>query len=91
MAIAYLPIDIDIRLPNEEKLLAYCEKHKLPKIKDSNDTVEYWDLVPVIGRLTNEQWLDLPYARNVLFNRYVPNQGECRWANDIDKEFPEIP
>lgn len=91
MAIAYLPIDIDIRLPDEKKLLAYCEKHKLPKIKDSNDTVEYWDLVPVIGRLTNEQWLDLPYARNVLFNRYVPNQGECCWANDIDKEFPEIP
>lgn len=91
MAIAFLPIDIDVQLPNEEKLLAYCDKYKLPKIKDSVDTVEYWDIVPVIGRLSNEQWIDPEQLREVLYNRYVPNLGECQWANNIDKEFPEIP
>lgn len=91
MAIAFLPIDIDVRLPDEEKLLAYCEKHKLPKISDSNDTVAYWDLVPVIARMSNDKWYDLEYGRNVLYNRYNPNLGEAVWANNIDVEFPEIP
>jgi hypothetical protein len=91
MAIAYLPIDIDVRLPDEGKLLAYCEKYKLPKIKDSNDTVAYWDLVPVIARMPNDKWYDIEYGRNVLYNRYNPNLGEAVWANNIDVEFPEIP
>jgi len=91
MAIAFLPIDIDVRLPDEKKLLEYCEQHKLPKIKDSVDAVSYWDLVPVIGRLSSSQWLDTEYARNVLYNRYNPGLGECQYANDIDKVFPEIP
>ena len=81
MAIAYLPIEIDVRLPNEKKLLEYCDKYKLPKITDSTDTVEYWDLVPVIGRLPSEHWLDMSLARDALYNRYVPNLGECQWAN----------
>jgi hypothetical protein len=91
MAIAFLPIDIDVRLPDEEKLFTYCERYKLPKIKDSKDTVEYWDLVPVIGRLSSEQWQQIEFVRNVLYNRYNPRLGECQWANNIDKEFPEIP
>ena len=49
MAIAFLPIDIDIRLPDEKKLLEYCDEFKLPKIKDNVDAVVHWDLVPVIG------------------------------------------
>lgn len=91
MTIAFLPIDIDVRLPDEDKLLAYCDQYKIPKIKDSVDSVEYWDIVPVIARIGNEQWYDTKQLREALYNRYVPNLGKCQWANDIDKVFPEIP
>lgn len=91
MAIAYLPIDIDVKLPNEEILLKYCEEFKLNKINDNTDSVEFWDVAPVIGRLKSEQWYDTEYVRNVLYNRYNPNMGPCIWANDIDKIMPEIP
>lgn len=91
MAIAFLPIDIDVRLPDETKLLEYCEKYKIPPIEGKVDTASYWDIVPVIGRLPGEKWYDIRELKATLHERYNPGLGECHWANDIDKVFPEIP
>jgi len=93
MTIAYVPIDIDVQLPDEQSLIDFCQQTKIPDITDSNvNQIKFWDKVPVIGRLEkNEDWYDLDKMRHALFNRYTPGLGECRYANNIDKIFPEIP
>lgn len=93
MTIAYLPIDIDIQLPDEDRLIEFCQQTKIPDITDSNvNQIKFWDKVPVIGRLEkDEDWYDLDKMRHALFNRYTPGLGQCRYANNIDKVFPEIP
>ena len=93
MTIAYLPIDINVQLPDEQKLIDFCQETKIPDITDSNvNQIKFWDKVPVIGRLDkDEDWYDIDKMRHALFNRYTPSLGECRYANDIDKVFPEIP
>lgn len=93
MTIAYLPIDIDVQLPNEQKLIDFCNETKIPDITDSDvNQIKFWDKVPVVGRIDNDQdWYDLDKMRHALFNRYTPGLGNCRYANGIDQLFPEIP
>lgn len=93
MTIAYVPIDIDVQLPDEQSLIDFCQQTKIPDITDSNvNQIKFWDKVPVIGRLEkNKDWYDMDKMRHALFNRYTPGLGECKYANDIDKTFPEIP
>jgi len=91
MTIAFLPIDIDVRLPDEEKLLKYCEEFKIPNLEVEEDKAEFWDIVPVISRMTDDEWRNTKTAKFAMNHRYVPNSGMCRYANNIDKIFPEIP
>lgn len=92
MAIAFLPIDIEIALPDEQKLIDFCRATKIQDITDTDvNNIEHWDKVPVMGRLSTEQWYNIDDLRHALFNRYTPGLGQCRYANNIDKLFPEIP
>jgi hypothetical protein len=93
MTIAFVPIDIDVQLPDEQQLIKFCQETKIEDIKDTNvNTIKFWDKVPVIGRLESDKdWYDIDKMRTALFNRYTPNLGACRYANNIDKVFPEIP
>ena len=83
MAIAFVPIDIDIRLPNEKVLLDYIEQYKV--------VGSTWDIGPVLSRMRDDEWRDMNKALGSLYNRYNPNNDVYRYANDIDKLMPEIP
>jgi hypothetical protein len=92
MAIAFLPIDIEVALPNESALVDFCQSTKIPDITDTEvNNIEHWDKVPVMGRLDTKQWYNVSEMRHALFNRYTPGLGSCQYANGIDKLFPEIP
>jgi hypothetical protein len=88
MAIAYLPIDIDVRLPDEKVLLDYCYEHRVTKNPSPTST---WHIGPVMARMNSSDWYDEAKLYNALLNRYNPNLGECQYANNIDKLMPEIP
>ena len=88
MAIAFVPIDIDVKLPDEKVLLDYCYEHRI--IKDPGPT-NTWHIGPVMARMSSKEWYDPEVSLNALYNRYNPNMGECQYANDIDKLMPEIP
>lgn len=92
MTIAFLPIDIDVRLPDEQKLIEFCDRTKIPDITDTTvNTIKFWDKIPVAGRLKSEQWYNVDDMRYTLFNRYTPELAPVEYANNIDKLFPEIP
>lgn len=98
MGIAFMPIEIDVQLPDEQKLIDYANhysirnKYKKSSDKEVFELEKFWDQVPVIGRLDSNEWYDQRVLSNAIFNRYNPGVGgPCRYANDIDKQFPEIP
>lgn len=91
MTIAYLPINIDVRLPDKQVLIDYCTKYAIPKPDVQKDKAEYWNIVPVRSRISNEDWNDAPKLKSAMHHRYVPNMGPSKYNNDIDKIIPEIP
>lgn len=92
MAIAYLPIDIDVQLPDEQNLLDFCYETRITKEKTGSDGMEHWWPVPVRGRLRGNEWYDRDkFYQQGICNRLVRGAGPSYWANDIDKLFPEIP
>lgn len=91
MAIAYLPIDIDVQLPNEQNLLDFCYETRITKEKTGSDGMQHWWPVPVRGRLRGDEWYDREKFYQGICNRLVKDAGPSYWANDIDKKFPEIP
>jgi hypothetical protein len=87
MGIAFLPIDINVQLPDEQKLHAYCEQHKIVTTKDDSHSW-WWNVIPVLVRGP----IDTPeQLEDILANRYNAGVGTPRYVNNIDKEFPEIP
>jgi hypothetical protein len=87
MIIAYLPIKIDIRLPNPEVLLEHINTYRLTT---KNDVT--WAVAPVIGRLPPEDWKIPNTHISTIYNRYNENfEHEPQYANNIDKIIPEIP
>lgn len=94
MAIAYLPIEIDVKLPDEERLIEFAHRYKIPSNQEDRDDVKtgnHWYKVPVCGRCESEDWYDIDKFKTVLYNRFVPNVYPVKYANEIDKKFPEIP
>lgn len=91
MAIAYLPIDIDVRLPDEQKLLDFCYETRIVNARDDTDALEHWWPIPVRGVLKGRDWYDREKFYNSICNRLVKGAGTSYWANDIDRIFPEIP
>ena len=91
MTIAYLPIDIDVKLPDEDKVIEFCHAHKIPRLDVKEDTAAYWDIIPVISRISDTDWHDSKMAKFTMNNRYVPDLGKSCYHYNIDKLFPEIP
>jgi hypothetical protein len=83
MAIAFAPIDIDVKLPDEKILLEYIEKYKV--------VGSTWDIGPVLSRMQDNEWRDMPTALSALYNRYNTGNDTYRYANGIDELMPEIP
>jgi len=86
MGIAFLPIDIDVQLPNETRLLEFCNQHKM-----SDAYGKYWSTNPVLTRAPADYIYNKDSSTDLVINRYNAGLGTPRYVNNIDKEFPEIP
>jgi hypothetical protein len=91
MTIAFLPIEIDVQLPDEKKLIDFCHAHTIPKLIPESKNPKFWDIIPVRSRSTEKEWFDTTALKTLMNNRYIPNSEESRYMFDIDKVFPEIP
>lgn len=91
MTIAYLPIDIDVQLPNEQQIIDFCYEHKIPELTQTKDNIKHWYKIPVCGRCESADWYDIEKFKHTLYNRFVPNLYPVKYANEIDRVFPEIP
>lgn len=90
MGIAFLPIGIDVQLPDEQKLIDFCNEHKIvPSKTDSHSW--WWNVTPVCLRGTPGTVYDMHNTAELMANRYNAGVGTPHYVNDIDKVFPEIP
>lgn len=86
MTIAFLPIDIEVTLPDEGKVHDYINKYQ---IKTKHST---WKVAPLIGRIKPEDWykdkkvyIDATYKRMDLTVQEPP-----QYANNVDQLIPEL-
>lgn len=89
--LAYLPIDIDARIPDEKKLLEFCDQFHVP-----HSPTAWHQETPVIFRGPHEDlYSTLPNTgmRGPLMEARYFSAGyaPATYVNDIDKVFPEIP
>lgn len=91
MTIAYLPIDIDVQLPDEQRLLDFCYETKINTDRADADGMKHWWTVPVRGRIRGKEWYDREKVYHGISTRLIKDAGPSYWANDIDKVLPEIP
>lgn len=87
--IAYLPLDLDYRLPNEDEVIKYCYENHIPTDVTS-DSGPCWLITPVCGRFDPKDWFDKEKSNNHWFHRYVEYGLPVQYVNNIDKKFPEI-
>lgn len=92
MTIACMPIDIDISLPDEQRILDYVNTYRIPGMLDYDTCrFEEWAVAPIMGPIPSKDWKDVSKVRNLMFNRQNPNYGGAiEYANDFDKLFPEV-
>ena len=91
MGLAFLPIEIDVQLPDEQKLLEFCEQYKIV-ISEQDSHSWWWDVIPVLMRASEDVVYNNPQGlQDLIANRYNAGQGTPRYLNSIDKVFPEIP
>ena len=89
MTIAFLPIEIDVQLPNETKLLEFCREFGVPN-NSKDGYSNWWNVVPVYTRGPTEVWYDFVKSKEMIKYRNSPGKGPGHWANEINKVFPEI-
>ena len=90
MGIAFLPIDIVVQLPDEQKLLDYLNNFKMIKNNREGHS-HWWDVIPVLMRGEKGLEYNMANSTELIANRYNANMGTPNYINDIDKVFPEIP
>lgn len=87
--IAFLPLDLDYQLPDEDAIIHYCKNNHIPQ----EDTVSYapaWEITPICGRFDPQEWWDPAVNKIRWTERYVPDLGPLQYVNNIDKKFPEL-
>jgi hypothetical protein len=86
MAIAFLPIEIDVQLPDPQIIFDYLEKYQI-KTKHTS-----WRMAPILGRAPSTDWYDSNAYPKIIYNRYNSSITDIpQYANGIDKLMPEIP
>jgi len=92
MTIACLPIEIDVSLPDEQKVLDYVQEYQFPSMLHlTSPRFDPWIVSPILGRMPSKDWNDAYKIRDLIYNRQNPNYGgKLEWANGFDKLFPEI-
>ena len=86
--IAFLPLDLDYRLPDENEILAHCNEHFI-QTHDTTETGPAWEITPICGRFNPNDWYQ-PIGQQRWFERYLPSNEPLQWAHDADNKFPEI-
>jgi hypothetical protein len=87
--IAFLPLDLDYKLPNEEEVIKYCYANHLP-LDVSDENGPCWLITPVCGRFDPAEWFNKEKSNANWFERYVEKGLPVQYVNNIDKKFPEI-
>jgi hypothetical protein len=87
--LAFLPLDLDYRLPNEEEIIRYCYENHIP-LDMSEENGPCWYITPVCGRFNPSEWFNKEKLNANWFERYVEKGLTVQYVNDIDKKFPEI-
>jgi hypothetical protein len=91
MTIAYLPVEIDVRLPDEQEIIDYVKKYQIPSMTHLNGPrFDPWIGAPVMGRAKTSDWYDPEKFKEIFCNRLVPNTAPIEYANNIDEKFPEL-
>jgi hypothetical protein len=91
MTIACLPIEIDVSLPDEQKILDYVQEFEIPStLHLDGPRFDCWKVAPVGGQMSSGDWKDPVKIQSLICNRLTPNYGKFSWANDFDKLFPEV-
>jgi len=92
MTIACLPIDIEVSLPDEQRVLDYVHEYQFPSMLHlPSPRFDPWIVSPILGRMPSVDWNDPIKIRDLIYNRQNPNYGgKLEWANGFDKLFPEI-
>jgi hypothetical protein len=83
--IAFLPLDLDYKLPDEEELIKYCHE-----VHVKTDNAPAWLITPICGRFDPADWFDDKKFSTHWFHRYVEYGLPVQYVNDVDKKFPEI-
>ena len=87
--IAFLPLDLDYVLPDEDEIIKYCyENHIEKEVTKTNGP--WWLITPVCGRFNPKDWRNSKSSNEHWFQRYVSNGKELQYDNDIEKKFPSI-
>ena len=79
MAIAYLPIEIDVRLPDEQKVLDYIHENYIKQEKFA----KHWKFVPVLTRLEDNEWDDLLSIKHLSNTRYNKSDKKPKYYKDV--------
>lgn len=91
MTIACLPIEIDVSLPDEQRILDYVKNFEIPStLHLDGPRFDCWKVAPVAGQMSSDDWKDPYKIQSLICNRLTPNYGKFQWANDFDKLFPEV-
>ena len=87
--IAFLPLALDYKLPDEQKLIDYCKNHHLPT-QSTQDGGPAWEITPICGNFDPNDWYDPVMNKERWFERYLEKDTPLQYVNNIDKIFPEI-
>lgn len=85
MGIAYLPIDLNFTLPDEQDIIDFCNSGTpLPK-----DFSPCWDTHVIYSRLKKEDWYNVDTALYEIRNKTVYREDSVgRFYDNFDVKFP---
>lgn len=91
MGIAFLPIDLDYKLPDETDFLNYLDS--IPELVIKNDKVSkvsYWKKYLVCSTLSPEEFNDLESIMQFMKVKSVYTGKPLHIYNQIDKKYPDL-
>lgn len=87
--IAYLPIDIEVDLPNESEILEHF--HAIGAISDHMPCASgLWKTYPIFGRMLRDEWNDVDIYQYHKKHSSVLMESVGQYYDNFDTKFPQI-